>query len=220
MSGFDQFDLGISFRPIDQWPGELERGRRRSPFSAGWTQTRAQLHRELRELSAKNVVLQIAITEADLRIDGTPRARAVASHPGVILAFDSRFGPLKYATDRFDSWQDNVRAIALGLEALRRVDRYGITKRGEQYTGWKAIGTGSSSLSRVEALRAIAELAYEPETVPVALERMGDRDGPEVLRTAIRRAAKRAHPDAGGTPEQWATYTRARAVLEPEGTAV
>jgi hypothetical protein len=33
----------------------------------------------------------------------------------------------------------NARAIALGLEALRKVDRYRITKRGERYTGWSAL---------------------------------------------------------------------------------
>src|SRR5947208_1880483 len=82
---------------------------------------------------------QFAVTESDIRLDGRPRARAVASHPGVVLAFDSRHGPLKYAVDTFDRWQDNLRAIALGLEHLRAVDRYGVTRRGEQYTGWRQI---------------------------------------------------------------------------------
>jgi hypothetical protein len=35
------------------------------------------------------------------------------------------------------TWQDNLRAVALGLEALRRVERYGIAQRGEQYAGWR-----------------------------------------------------------------------------------
>lgn len=42
-------------------------------------------------------------------------------------------------------WQINLRAIALGLEALRKLDRYGITSRGEQYTGWRAIEATPSS---------------------------------------------------------------------------
>jgi hypothetical protein len=43
---------------------------------------------------------------------------------------------LVYATDVCESWQHNVRSIALGLEALRAVDRYGITRRGQQYAGF------------------------------------------------------------------------------------
>src|SRR5690606_5164123 len=83
--------------------------------------------------------------EDDIRLDGLPRANARPGHQGVVLAFDSKYGPLKYATDTFDRWQDNLRAIALGLESLRRVDRYGITKRGEQYTGWRQLPAGGES---------------------------------------------------------------------------
>lgn len=41
-----------------------------------------------------------------------------------------------YATDICVLWKHNVRSIALGLESLRAVDRYGITKRGQQYAGF------------------------------------------------------------------------------------
>ena len=32
----------------------------------------------------------------------------------------------RYATDAYGDWKSNLRAIALGLEALRAVDRYGL----------------------------------------------------------------------------------------------
>jgi len=129
----------ITFRPIDVWPGEQTGWRRRAPFGAAWLTTIHLLERELTQLEATNVVFQVALYEGQLRIDGKPKASARASHPGVVLAFDSKYGPLKYAVDTFDSFPDNVRAIALAMEALRKVDRYGVTKRGEQYTGWRAI---------------------------------------------------------------------------------
>ena len=72
-----------------------------------------------------------------------PRANASPKSPAVVIAFESKHGPLQYATDAFTHWQANVRAVALGLEALRRVERYGITKHGEQYTGWKQLGSGT-----------------------------------------------------------------------------
>jgi hypothetical protein len=105
-------------------------------------------------LQARQIVLQLAVAEADLRIDGLPRASARPEHPGVILAFDSKFGPLQYATDDFTTWQDNLRAVALSMEALRRVDRYGVSKRGEQYTGWRALPqTAGQFPSQEEAQR-------------------------------------------------------------------
>lgn len=52
---------------------------------------------------------------------------------------------LVYATDACRYWQHNVRSIALGLEALRAVDRYGISRRGEQYAGFRgALPAGAS----------------------------------------------------------------------------
>lgn len=52
---------------------------------------------------------------------------------------------LVYATDACQDWRHNVRSIALGLEALRAVDRYGISRRGEQYAGFRgALPAGAS----------------------------------------------------------------------------
>jgi hypothetical protein len=52
---------------------------------------------------------------------------------------------LVYATDACEHWQHNVRSIALGLEALRAVDRYGISRRGEQYAGFRAALTSGGA---------------------------------------------------------------------------
>ena len=85
-----------------------------------------------------------------LAIKGDPKG------PAVIIAFESKHGPLKYATDVFDHWHANLRAIALGLEALRKVERYGITQRGEQYTGFRTWNSGiempAAQMTELEAL--------------------------------------------------------------------
>ena len=44
------------------------------------------------------------MTEAAFRNDGIPYANARASHPGIIIAFESKFGPLKFAVDTFWKW--------------------------------------------------------------------------------------------------------------------
>ena len=106
------------------------------------------LKHELERLQASNVVIEMDLTEVDIRRDGLPRNNARPTTPRVCLSMDSPYGPLRYPCDTFLSWQDNVRGIALALEALRKVDRYGVTKRGEQYTGWKALPASRGSCSR------------------------------------------------------------------------
>jgi hypothetical protein len=104
-------------------------------------------------------------------------------------------------------WQANLRAIGLGLEALRKIERYGITRTGEQYRGWSALPPATAMgapMSPAEALRIIADLA-EVDANAVGL---GD------WREHYRDAAKYHHPDHGGSPEAWAALDRARHALE------
>lgn len=141
----------LALRPIAQWPTTRtpDSRRKHSPFRASLNETLALLRRELGALRATGVVLEVAIPEGDVnwRQDGRPRASARADHPGVVLAFKTAIAPgreLRYATDRYRFWQHNLRAIALGLEALRKVERYGIADRGEQYAGWAQLPKSTS----------------------------------------------------------------------------
>jgi hypothetical protein len=138
------------FRPIPIWPHDTTpHDARRSPwtFKASWQNTLDLLDRELRHLAATSIVIGCGLREQDIRQDGWPRSGArTPEHPGVEISFDGipltgKIGRLVYATDVCHRWEHNVRAIALGLEALRAVDRHGITRRGEQYAGFKALPT-------------------------------------------------------------------------------
>jgi hypothetical protein len=202
----------ITYRPIDVWPGALtsDYSRRRAPFSSEWYSTMRLLERELEMLGARGAVFQVALEERDFRIDGKPRAQAKATHPGVILAFESKYGPIKFAVDTFTRWQDNVRAIALSMEALRKVDRYGVTKRGEQYTGWRAIPQTTSReagglFTRQDAVELVAGLTSD-------LYDASDVDGPHT-KDAVREAIRRTHPDRGGDAGEFQKVLRARELL-------
>ena len=211
MSGWP---VGLRFRPIEQWPGDLTRARRRSPFEAGLSATQDLLTRELRALKARTVVIQLAIGETDLRLDGLPRSQARPDHPGVILSLESPYGPLSYPTDTFADWQSNLRGIALALEALRKVDRYGVTKNGEQYRGWRQLGSASTTTTRDEAALFIAKAArpeqpdedirqwYQVLTVDAA-----------ALARAYRLAAQRLHPDTGGSAEEFQRLQKSKDLL-------
>jgi hypothetical protein len=143
MSGYTDLARFVTFRPLER---SIHCEYRRSPFSAGWTSTIELLAKELRAHGATNVVLEIDFDERNIRLDGLPRADRSARTPGIVLSFQAMRVPgrpnLRYEVGTFSNWQDNLRAVALGLEALRAVDRHGVTKRGEQYAGWKALPSG------------------------------------------------------------------------------
>lgn len=179
------------FRPITIWPHDstprLDR-RSRWTFKASWVDTLDLLRRELRHLNAADLVIGCGLREQDIRNDGWPRANAREPvHPGVEVSFRSPVSTqrLVYATDVCARWEHNVRSIALGLESLRAVDRYGITRRGEQYAGFKALPAGDGpSAARGHAL--VAEHG------------------------SVKKALMATHPDHGGDPAAFADVQAAR----------
>jgi hypothetical protein len=210
------------FRPLGRWDG-LETQRRRGAhlFKASWDGTLDLLATEIGYLDGTEpIVIQVDAPEGMLRRDGMLRARARVSHPGVVISFGSRFGPLRYATDAYerqwsgglDGWQANVRAIALALEALRAVDRYGVSKRGEQYTGWRAIAAPApmfaSAGEAVAWMRGYAAELFGPE----GATRWNGSLGP-----LYRAMAKRMHPDLGGPRADWDRLDECRRVLAEAG---
>jgi hypothetical protein len=195
------------FRPLAAWPDPVTRDRQRGPFSAPWAKTLALLGRETEYLGAQIVVLQVDAPAGQIRNDGMLYARARVDFPGVRIAFNSVHGPLTYATDRYDHWQNNVRAVALGLEALRAVDRYGITKRGEQYRGWTGIAAEPAAMTPERAAEFIAEQSGRRWPARSILT------DPDVLGQAYRAAARNHHPDAGGVAAEFDRLTKARDLI-------
>jgi hypothetical protein len=200
--------------PIGVWPGTLTRDRRRSNFASPMTATLDLLDRELFMLQAKDARLQVAIPASQFRLDGFPRSTAKAEHPGIILTMNTNVGALSYPCDTFTAWEDNLRAIALALEALRKVDRYGVTKRGEQYRGFLAIEATAMPAGFATADEAIAFLAD--------IVRDEWRDGrvdtsPGNTRALLRGAQRRTHPDAGGDAATFQRVSAAESTLREAG---
>ncbi|SRR5581483_3238751 len=178
--------MDYSFRPIQKWPGEQHKVRKASRFQATYGQTLNLLEKELKHLGAFRVVFQVALTEDQIRHDGRPKSTARATHPGVIVSFESnRIGPHSFPCDTYKTWEDNLRAIALSLQALRTVDRYGVTKRGEQYTGWKALPESSNSSET--AAKLLSHLSGISIEGILKDESLRDR--------AYKIAASKTHPD-------------------------
>lgn len=203
--------------PIGEWPGVLSRERRVSNFSATLTHTLRLLDREIYNLvdtkaQQDSAELLIAIPAGAFRIDGRPYANAKAEHPGVIFSIDSRHGHLSYPCDTFTTWQDNLRAIALALEALRKVDRYGVTKRGEQYRGFLALEATAAPAGFATADDALTFLG---KYTGLGLAEMKSIVG--ATARALRRAQRETHPDAGGDAATFQRVSLAEARLRAEG---
>ncbi len=203
--------LEYTFKPIEQWPGERTKRRQRARFNTQWGKTQQLLGAELRHLAAKNVVIQADCDDSQIRIrDGMLRADARLNSPGVILTFDSKHGPLSYPCDTYTHYQDNVRAIALALEALRKVDRYGVTKRAEQYKGWKKLPDPNSSTA-MSLDAAVSMLSAHSSIAPDSIRYSADG-----LKAAYRQAARKLHPDGGGNHTQFAQLGEAKRIVERE----
>jgi hypothetical protein len=207
----------VRFRPLPVWPHPVTKNRSASAFTATYSNTLILLEYEIAKLGGSNVIIGAGFEERDIRNDGMPRADArPPRHPGIELSFDSKHGRLVYATDAFEGyyyrqpgWQANLRAIALGLQDLRRLDRYGIAKRGEQYAGWKALSSGSGDpTTETEAWDILYRAAGT-----------GDVPGPRQaydgdFQALYRLAVKRVHPDVGGNGEAFKRVEAAKRFLE------
>jgi hypothetical protein len=199
MSGYVELrDLGVRFVAPD---GPMPTPQNRWPlFRASWTATVRLLAAELRHLDAQGIAVELDMDERMFRLDGLPRSDARARSDGVRLSFTSKWGPLRYETAEFTGrwgeagWQQNVRAIALSMEALRAVDRYGVSKRGEQYRGWRALPMGTDP----------ADAIATPEQARALLAQWGGD---------LRAAVKATHPDAGGDPTEFRKVMRAKELL-------
>jgi len=157
----------IITKPLHTWPRERTTRFRPSPFRSSYGDTMAKLRHELVHLRATKAIIELDITEADIRNDGWPRASAKVPPAVKLTVFTRGDNTLVYATDRFDDWHDNLRAIALGLEALRKIERYGIADDGEQYAGWRQLGeTGSSVDSVAEAAHTMLQTVLPPGQAP------------------------------------------------------
>jgi hypothetical protein len=188
-------------RPLPAvWPGGVRTppGERRiGPFRATWNATMELLEQELRLLDAKEpVVIEAGYEPFEIRQDGRPRANARPRDPAVIISFTGRAGALRIGCDVYVMDRANLRAIALTLESLRAVDRYGATRRGEQYQGWQALP--------VQAGLTVQEAESFIRTY-------GGHERP--MREAYHAAARHLYPKNGDDHALWDHLQRAKDAL-------
>jgi hypothetical protein len=185
--------IDCRFKPIEKWPSKPTPHymRLHSRFKAGWQATLDLLERELNHLRAKEINIEGFFSPKDIRNDGWPKSSARPSQPGVILSFNVKQGRMVMPCDTFHDWEANLRAIALSLEHLRAVDRYGVTtEEKEQYTGWLRLPAAGATDEASELAKILIKHACVNHTPPQVLSI------PTVFDGVWREAVRRTHPDA------------------------
>jgi hypothetical protein len=208
--------LNARFVPLESWPGKATKPRKESTFRAPYLKTLDLLEFELEKIHAKEILIQAFFTRSQLRNDGWPKTAERPSGVGVIVSFESPKGPLSFPCDTFSTFDCNLRAIALALQALRAVDRYGVTQGAEQYKGWARLPAPADQpfRSRDEAAIFLATQAYPNSDADQFYGKQIARLATE-RDAAYRLAAKRLHPDAnGGSHEMFVRLQAAMKLLE------
>jgi hypothetical protein len=120
----------------------------------------------------------------ELRRDGLPYAgRRPVQDPGVAVYFRLNGEDRCIAVDRWDSVGDNMHAIALTINALRGLDRWGSTGMvAAAFAGFAALPAGGISDGR--PWRAVLEVAPDADRASID--------------SAYRRLVKVWHPDVNG----------------------
>lgn len=112
--------------------------------------------------------------------------------PGVVAYFDLRGTPMAIPCDRWRKIQDNIYAIALTVEAMRGMERWGAKHMiTAMFSGFKALPERASGINPWELL-GINQDASEAD-----------------ITAAYKRKAMTMHPDKGGTNETWAQLREA-----------
>jgi hypothetical protein len=186
------------------WPRTSGADRRRATFSKNVgtrrsdgsriTTTRAlsvadaalRLQREIDRLGGDREILS---TNVRLRMDGVPRGDQEPSDPGAAVYFQLGQRSMVLACDRWTRVADNIAALAAHIDALRRIDRYGVGSLEQAFTGYLAL-QAKPEWWQVLQVTAAASL--------------------NDIERAYRQLAMTAHPDRGGSHDTMAQLNEAR----------
>jgi hypothetical protein len=198
-------DESVKRWPLE-WPIGWKRTRSRvaSTFRTMHTQNRqltvtiatTRLEDELDRLGAKSPTLS---TNVSLRLDGRPRSDENPADPGAAVYFSFRGKATVLACDRYRAVADNIAAIAAHIDALRRIERYGVGTIEQALAGYKALPADSAADWRTQ-------FGFSAGSQPTLAQ----------VEDAFREAAKQRHPDAGGSDVEMARVNRARAYARSE----
>lgn len=157
-------------------------------------QARDFLTSEINRMKGKNLVIS---TDVPLKNNGDlyaswPSKRGM--DPGVAVYFDYKDKKIVMCCDRYESIWENIYALGKGIEAIRGMERWGVSEFIERaFTGFTALPDMA-----LDEFACYEVLGIEPTKNPILIER------------AYKTRAKTRHPDTlSGSTEQFQELTKA-----------
>jgi DnaJ domain len=147
-----------------------------------------RLETEIERLGGADAILS---TNLRLRLDGVPRVeQREPGDVGAAVYFTLKKQDICLACDRWDRVADNIAALAQHIDALRRIERYGVGNIAQAFRGYVALPASVHDWWSVLGVTPNATL--------------------DDVEDAFRRLAMVHHPDRGGSADVMARLSEAR----------
>jgi len=195
------------------WPIGWPRTKQRRASSFGMTtelagvkrrvaiNMRTAIDRLMAELDRIGATAPVLSTNVELRLDGLPMGnRAEPFDVGVAVYFRHKGRPIVFACDKWQTVAENVAAIAQHIDAIRRMDRYGVGRLEQALAGYQRMLSGRRAWFDVLGFPepptsfATVERAYKN----LVVAHHPDRGGDAARATEINEAFQQAKTELGG----------------------
>lgn len=159
------------------WPETPGPQRERSRFKQTVHAALDNLQKQVRLMGGSNLILSSNCTLGNSR----------PANPGVVAYFEWAKAPRAIPCDRWNTVEANVQAIALTIEAMRKMESWGAKHMIQaMFSGFKALPAGNTS-----GRRPWWEVLGVPVNAP-----------PNLVEIRYREEARNRHPDRGGSSEK------------------
>jgi hypothetical protein len=198
VSPLKELDEAVKRYPLE-WPNGWTRTRPSDRIDAPFRRYKVRLSvidaltRLETELDRLGALAATLSSNVSLRLDGRIRGDETPADPGAAVYFRFKGKATVLACDRFLRVADNIAAIAGHIEAIRRVERYGVGTIEQALAGYKALPADSAANWR-------AVFGFAADASPSIAQ----------LDAVYKQAAREHHPDVGGSDVAMAHLNRAR----------
>jgi hypothetical protein len=142
-----------------------------------------RLSAEVERLGGRNPLLSTNLTT---RLDGLPYSNQKdPDDPGAAVYFTLKGQPRCLACDTWSTVAGNIAALAAHIDALRRIDRYGVGTLEQAFAGYAALPAPAADWRSTFGIT-------------------DSRPSLDVVERRYRELAQTAHPDKGGSDEEMA----------------
>jgi len=192
------------------WPAGFDRTdsrhrERTSRFQASIADTTQAIETEMERLSPRSWRVDTGSGGAHTKRSGLPKHSANPSDPGVVLRWEKDGEQFAVACDHYTTLRDNLRSVYLWVHETRM-------------RGQRPVETGESEFAAArlppagEDVDGAVVASQPPHEV---LDVSPDAD-PDVVEAAYRAKMQDAHPDQGGSNEQFSRVRQAKEAMLDE----